>query len=222
MTGGYLIILLSCLMGFLWRGWNHRGVYQFSLLISFLFFFLTWLQITRCKVAPSITTGQSIKWHESNQRPGRAPGQPDSFHGSNFQKAHLCFFKICRFSTKLKFSFFFIWIIWTSSVVVIVNFANMGPVPYIVINIKIRMSFPCIFSPCSVFSWRKPHKDSSCQAANLYSCEGHVRQHGTRHKSEFSLVISHLHCALMSIGGRSGMVCACEENKISEYKRGKM
>lgn len=34
--GGYLIILLNCLMGFLWRGWNHGGVDQFYL--SFFYF----------------------------------------------------------------------------------------------------------------------------------------------------------------------------------------
>lgn len=75
--------------------------------------------------------------------------------------------------------------------------------------------FPC---RCSVFSCRKRHKESSCQAANLYSCEGHVRRHGTRHKSEISLVISHPHCALMSIGDRSGLFWACGELKYLRIK----
>lgn len=70
------------------------------MLVFFFFFFWTGLQITRCKVAPCITTGQSIKWHEDNQRPGyhtRAPCQGTLKNLPGVGKAKP-FFKIFVFS----------------------------------------------------------------------------------------------------------------------------
>lgn len=69
-----------------------------------------------------------------------------------------------------------------------------------------------------VLSRRKRHNDSSCQAAYLYSCEGHIRRHGTWQKSEISLVTSHPHCALPSTRELLGIVLSMWRIRTSASK----
>lgn len=63
--------------------------------------------------------------------------------------------------------------------------------------------FSCILSVLPGVYKHEKHKETSCQAAHLHSCWGHMRLH-RKHKPEVSLLISHLsQCALMSTGGKS-------------------
>lgn len=153
------------------------------------------------------------------------PGHPDIFHGSNCQKLRLSFFLL----NKNDDDFDHLNLICIDNTVlpkylpksnIIVNVSNMGQILHYIIHLKqdIYRWISIEFCHCSVFSCRNWHKESSCQAANLYSCEGHIRRHGMQHKSEISLVISCSHCALMSTGDCSGLFWAFGELKYLHIK----
>lgn len=157
---------------------------------------MTGLQITRCKVAPSITTGQSIKWLEANQRPGRHQDTP-TFSMVNCQKLKLSLLSQISF---------------LKAITRPDKASPFSPPRAETLTDEFCLAF-C--RPGPVLSRRKQHKEASCQAAYLYSCEGHIRRHGTRHKSEISLVTSHPHCALMSTRERLGIVLSMRRIRIS-------